>query len=1116
MLRGPLLPTRKLLMKLSKSFLLAVAALVIAPGASADLVVLQPAGAERVSEGVEFSAYRIGNRWDMADPADVIRSESRFLANETFENGVYRAETVEDATADGLTDARLFLLYPGLADAYNALESGQRHPVTTQDFRYLTLRIRHTPTDGSPSGENHPVQVFYFEDEFSISQGTFGYTTGKNVPGDGDWHVVTFDLVGDEAPNSNYSWDSFETIKGLRIDPTNRSNTRVEIDWVRLTAVGAPADRFEIQWSGGTGPFDVFAQRPGGTPILLADSVTVRSTDADFSRLPPGAYTISVSDAVESATSSGTVNVNAAPLFNFLQPDIRGDTDRSYARVEAGNPWGPIDSGDISATQQLTGISYSNPSGSLTATSTGSDPRITLNTPVAIDTNHYRMLSYTLSVSGARDIGRGSVARVFWGNDPTGLKTSEDIVVQEGLNRYDLGDLRELVLENGATGQWTDSPRILRIDPHEFPEARGVRLDEVVLAPLDAADPSFDIIWSDEDPDDNAQIALFADRDRIPGNGNETPIATGIGEDDPANRFSWMATNDVADGEYFVYATAEDGFNRTVRYATGPIRVGSGAAIDINILQPDGVDDAVVAADEFSRVVEGNAWDMADAGDVPLSRSRNIDNQSVSGGVYSGTSTSNDPFFYLLYPGATDGHDGSNGLLTPIDTVRFRYLTFKVRITAGGPVSFNVYFNRDGNFTPQSTGYTNLQLLYPGEWQVVTVDLLGQGSAGSPFSWSDVAEVVGLRIDPANSPGVSWEFDWFTLTGPLNSGSRYTVTWSASNAEDSVLDVRAVDAMGDAIPMLAGVAPAQGSAVLDFTRFPAGSYQVELDAIPGGRFLSDGAIEVTPATATANDELRNISTRAQVLTGDRIMIGGFIISGQAPKCVVVQGLGPSVGVPDGQVRLPDPVLTLKSGQTTLAQNDNWQVQDDPAHVSIISSLGRAPRDILEAAIYACLPPGAYTALLTDYTNSAGIGLVAVYDSDDGTSYLSNISTRSWVGTGDLISIGGFVINGTTPRKVLVRGLGPTMSQRLPAGTDVLDNPQLRLYAGRNVIATNDNWVDADNAELIAALPAALVPDYAAEPAILITLAPGSYTAHLLGVGGDTGLGNIAVYDLTGK
>ena len=286
------------------------------------------------------------------------------------------------------------------------------------------------------------------------------------------------------------------------------------------------------------------------------------------------------------------------------------------------------------------------------------------------------------------------------------------------------------------------------------------------------------------------------------------------------------------------------------------------------------------------------------------------------------------------------------------------------------------------------------------------------------------------------------------------------------------------------------------------------------------------ASTVTPINATwtlnvdimannVDNELRNIATRAEVQTGNEILIGGFVIVGNTQKCVVIQALGGSVAVPAGVTRLADPTMELKSGLTTIAQNDNWQDQTIPSDVQLIIDSGRAPNDILESAIYKCLDPGAYTALVRGFQQSTGLGIVAVYDADDSSPYLKNIATRSWVGIQHAISIAGFVVTGNTPKQILVVGLGPSIQERFPQ-LGALSDPWLRLYQGPNLITTNDDWGDAANAADIAALAPPLPPTHAKEPAILMVLQPGLYTAHMLGIGGETGIGNVAVYDLTGR
>ena len=106
------------------------------------------------------------------------------------------------------------------------------------------------------------------------------------------------------------------------------------------------------------------------------------------------------------------------------------------------------------------------------------------------------------------------------------------------------------------------------------------------------------------------------------------------------------------------------------------------------------------------------------------------------------------------------------------------------------------------------------------------------------------------------------------------------------------------------------------------------------------------------------------------------MIAGLIITGTSPKQILVRGRGPSVGVPDGVPRLANPILTLKSGQTTIASNDNWQ---DAANAAAISATGKAPGDPMDSAILMELQPGAYTAILRGVDNGTGAGIVEVLD-----------------------------------------------------------------------------------------------------------------------------------------
>ena len=252
----------------------------------------------------------------------------------------------------------------------------------------------------------------------------------------------------------------------------------------------------------------------------------------------------------------------------------------------------------------------------------------------------------------------------------------------------------------------------------------------------------------------------------------------------------------------------------------------------------------------------------------------------------------------------------------------------------------------------------------------------------------------------------------------------------------------------------------------------------------------------------------NLSTRMRVQTGDSVGIGGFIISGTAPKHVLLRAIGPSLtqsGVPNA---LADPVLELHGpGAFSTITNDNWR--DDPAQQIAITATGLAPSNNLESAIDATLNPGAYTAVVRGKNNTSGVALVEVYDLSQAVlAKLANISTRALVGTGDNIVIAGFVLgNNSGNDRVVIRGLGP-------AGVpNPLPDPTLELRDGNGaLIGSNNNWQD-NPAQAAAISGVGLAPPNTLDAAIMATLPPGLYTALLAGLNNGTGVGLVEVYDL---
>jgi len=239
------------------------------------------------------------------------------------------------------------------------------------------------------------------------------------------------------------------------------------------------------------------------------------------------------------------------------------------------------------------------------------------------------------------------------------------------------------------------------------------------------------------------------------------------------------------------------------------------------------------------------------------------------------------------------------------------------------------------------------------------------------------------------------------------------------------------------------------------------------------------------------------------------MIGGFIITGNESKRVIIRGVGPSMTSLGVSGVISDPILRLfSSSGSPVAVNNNWHdTQRDE-----IEATGLAPQDLRESAVIATLPPAAYTATVADANGNNGVGLVEIYDLNSAANAkLANISTRGSVQTAENVMIGGFVLGGTSinPAKVVVRALGPSLQQAGIAGP--LSNPTLQLFDNNGqMVASNDNWPDVPS-QATELQTLGLAPTNPAEAAIVATLPPGLYTAVVAGNGGGTGIGLIEVY-----
>ena len=256
--------------------------------------------------------------------------------------------------------------------------------------------------------------------------------------------------------------------------------------------------------------------------------------------------------------------------------------------------------------------------------------------------------------------------------------------------------------------------------------------------------------------------------------------------------------------------------------------------------------------------------------------------------------------------------------------------------------------------------------------------------------------------------------------------------------------------------------------------------------------------------------LLNLSTRARVGSGDDVLIGGLIITGNEPKRVIFRAIGPSLqqdGAPLSG-RLSDPTLSLRDGNgAEIAFNDNWQ---DAAERTEIEQSGVAPTDELEAAILRTLAPGAYTAVLRGSNDSTGLAVVELYDLNSAAdSRLANLSTRGFVETDPDLLIGGFITSG--PTEVVVRGIGPSLGE---FGVPMpLADPLLSIHDANGAqIASNDDWQNDPNSAAIQNY--GLAPRDSKEAALLVMPPAGATTAVLRGSNNTTGNALMEIYDVT--
>jgi YVTN family beta-propeller protein len=274
------------------------------------------------------------------------------------------------------------------------------------------------------------------------------------------------------------------------------------------------------------------------------------------------------------------------------------------------------------------------------------------------------------------------------------------------------------------------------------------------------------------------------------------------------------------------------------------------------------------------------------------------------------------------------------------------------------------------------------------------------------------------------------------------------------------------------------------------------------------------------SAASARQRMINISSRADVSGGAQVAIAGFVIGGQQSKPVLIRAVGPALASFGVTGELAAPALTVYSGATVVASNTGWGSASSASEIAAAASLSGAfalPSGSADSAVVTTLAPGAYTAIVSSANGASGVALVEVYDLSGASpgQELINLSTRAFAGSGENALIAGVVVNGTAPKRLLIRAAGPALAQFGVSG--VIASPQLTLYSGSTAIAQNAGWSGSADAAAIAQAAASVGAfTYApgsTDAAIIINLPPGAYTAQVTGIGGTSGISLVEVYEV---
>ncbi len=391
-------------------------------------------------------------------------------------------------------------------------------------------------------------------------------------------------------------------------------------------------------------------------------------------------------------------------------------------------------------------------------------------------------------------------------------------------------------------------------------------------------------------------------------------------------------------------------------------------------------------------------------------------------------------------------------------------------------------------------------------------------------------------------------------TAGVSSGATFAILWAENTAQTHFGVARrtnwilpadgGVFTAGDEGPALAGLAELMGTAEEVVITDPPVIPEPEPDPAPDPTDdpvedpvdVVDGSVDdpsppptppteepaepepTEPPLVAASSQLSNLSSRAYAGPAEDQAIAGFVITGTAPKRLLLRTVGPALADFGVQDAITAPVLQLFHNGTRLAHNQGWSTAPDAdAIVAAAARSGAFPlgESTADSALLVDLAPGAYTLLAGGAATETGTVLLEIYDTEPeaNAAQLINLSTRARVSQVNANLTAGFVVTGTAPKSILVRGIGPGLATF--GISQPLADPRITVYQNEEIVATNDDWSE-DAATLepafatVSAFP--LAPG-STDAALLLTLEPGAYTVQLSPTTPADGIALVEVYEL---